>query len=110
MQAVANHRVGRRPPTLAQDAFAACKTHDVVHRKEIHLEVQLRNQRQLVLHPLADVVRHALRVTRLSALLHVLAQGLRRRVAGQHRLQRVVVAQFIQAEMAALRHHQGVGQ
>ena len=39
-QAVAHRRIGRRSAPLAQDAAAARKAHDVVHREEIHLVLQ----------------------------------------------------------------------
>ena len=109
-QAVAHCRVGGRAPALAQDALAPGKAHDVVHRQEIHLVAQLGNQRQLVRHLLRHARRQALRVTPRRALVGVLVQGLARAQAGQHALHRVLVAQLVQAEMAACGHHQGVGQ
>ena len=108
-QAVTHCRIGGRPPALAQDAPAAGKAHDVMHRQKIHLVFQLRNQGQLVLHLGAHARRHACGVAQHGTLFGVLAQGLRRCVAGQHGFERVLVAQALQRKMAALRHHQGVG-
>ena len=109
-QAVAHRRIRRRPASLAQDALAAGEAHDVVHRQKIHLVTQLGNQRQLVFHLRAHVLRDACGVAHPCAFLGVLAQGLRRGVAGQHGLQGIVVAEAVQREIAALRHHQGVRQ
>ena len=109
-QAVAHRRIRRRPASLAQDALAAGEAHDVVHRQKIHLVTQLGNQRQLVFHLRAHVLRDACGVAHPCAFFGVLAQGLRRGVAGQHGLQGIVVAEAVQREIAALRHHQGVRQ
>jgi hypothetical protein len=109
-QAVADRRVGRRAAPLAQDAAAARKTHQVVHGEEVHLVLQLGNQRQLVLDLLLHGGGHALRVTHAGALLGVVAQGLGGRGAGQHGFHGVLVAQLVQAEAAARGHHRRVGQ
>ena len=58
--------------------------------------MQLGNQRQLMFHLYAYVLRHADGVAQPCALFGVLAQGLRRRVAGQNGLQGVVVTQAVQ--------------
>ncbi len=109
-QAVTDRRIGGRAATLAQDVSAAGKAHDVMHGQKIHLVVEVCNQRQLVVHLLVHCRRQALRVTRARALLRELAQGLCRCQARQHGLQRVLVAQLVQTEVAARRHHQCVGQ
>ena len=77
-QAVAHRRIGRRAAPLAQNAPAARKAHDVVHRKEVHLVLQFGNQRQLMLYLRAYVLGHACRVAYAPALFGVMAQRLRR--------------------------------
>ena len=109
-QAVTHRRVGRRAAPLAQDVPAAGKTHQVVHGQKIHLVFQLGNQHQFMLHLLAHTGGHASGVTQQRAFFGVLAQGLRRGVAGQHGFQRVLVAQRVEREAAARRNDQGVGQ
>ncbi|OQC04174.1 MAG: hypothetical protein BWX79_02545 [Alphaproteobacteria bacterium ADurb.Bin100] len=109
-QAVAHGRIGRRAAPLAQDAAAARKAHQVVHGEEVHLVLQLGDQRQLVLDLFLHGGGHALGVTHAGALLGVVAQGHRGRGAGQHGLHGVLVAQLVQAEAAARGHHRGVGQ
>ena len=89
MQAVAHQRVGCRAAPLAQNALAAGKAHQIVHRQKVHLVLQLGNQRQLVLHPLPYLWRHAIRkplgwIALQSAFFGVVAQGLCRRFAWQH--------------------------
>ena len=109
-QAVTHGRVGGRAAALAQNVLAAGKTHDVMHGQKIHLVLELGNQLQFVVHLLVHRHRHALRVTRARPLQRELAQGLRGRQSRQHSLQRVLVAQLVQAEAAARRHREGVGE
>ena len=73
VQAVAHHRIGGRPAALAQNAHTARKANDVVHGEEIHLKLQLRDQRQFVFNALANRVGHASGVALLGALLHIAA-------------------------------------
>ena len=72
-QAVTHRRVGRRATPLAQNAAAARKAHDVMHRKKIHLVLQLSDQRQLVLHLYVHVLGHACGVANPRALFGVMA-------------------------------------
>ena len=109
-QAVAHRRIGGRAPALAQNALAPGKAHDVVHRQKIHLVAQLGNQRQLVRHLLRHARRQALRVAPSRTFVGVVVQGLARAQARQHALHRVLVAQLVQAELAACCHQQGIGQ
>ena len=55
-EAVAHHRIGRRAAPLAQDAAAARERDDVVHGQEIAGEIELLDQRQLVLDQAADML------------------------------------------------------
>ena len=62
-QAIADRGVGRRAPALAQDPPPPGKTHQVPHREEIRLVVELLDQLQLVLDQAADLLRHAAGIT-----------------------------------------------
>ncbi len=107
-QEVAHRRVGRRAAPLAQDALAARKAHDVVHREEVHLVAQVGDQVQLLLHLLFQLWRQVglVRIAAAHTFPGEPGQRLLRGHAGQHRLQRVAVADLIELEGAALRHLQ----
>ena len=109
-QAITDRRVGGRTAPLAQDVPAAGKVDDVMHGQKIHLVFQFSNQVQLMLQQLLHRWQQTLRIAARRAFEGKLAQRLRWRQAGQHGLQRILVAQFVQAEMAALRDQQRVGQ
>jgi hypothetical protein len=106
-QAVAHRRIGRRAAALAEDALAAGEVHHVVDRQEEGLVAHLGHQRQLVFDLGPHGGRHALRVAvrrvaPLRAGQRLVAQPAGGAVPGRNDLLRVLVAQFIQAEAAAL--------
>ena len=109
-QAVADRRVGSRTTPLAQNVTAAGKGDDVVHRQKIHLVLELGNQGQLMFNLLPHTFGYACGIASCRTLQSELTQSLRRCLTWQHALQRVLVTQFVQAEAAALRNQQGVGQ
>ena len=57
-QRIADHRIGRRPPPLAQDALRAGKFHDVIHRQEIGGKAKGFDNAQFLHHLGAGGVRH----------------------------------------------------
>ena len=109
-QAVADHRIGSRTAPLAQNVTAAGKGHDVVHRQKIHLVLEFGDQREFMFNLLLHALGYAFRVAPCRTFQGELTQGLGRCLTGQHTLQRVLVAQLVQAETAALRNLQRVGQ
>jgi hypothetical protein len=109
-QAVAHRRVGRRAASLAQDALRARKADDVVHGEEVGLVGEVGDQRQFMLDRLAHLVRHAVGVTAAGLVVGRLAQPGGRRFARRHDLLRVLVAQFVEREAAALRDRERLGQ
>ena len=101
-QAIADRRIRRRAAPLAQDAAAAREAHDVGHREEIRLVVQLGDQRELVLDLFEDLLRRAARIARRQAFEDERAQPARRRMPGRDDLLRILVAQLVERETAAL--------
>ncbi|MNT44111.1 hypothetical protein D3C72_1806230 [compost metagenome] len=81
-----------------------------MHREEVHLVLAVRNQVQLLADLRLHLLGRAQRVFALHAHLHQPGQRLRRCHAFGHRLQRVLVLNFIQAESAAPRHRERGGQ
>ena len=112
-EAVADRRVGRRAAPLAQDALRARVADDVMDRQEVRLVAQVGDQRELVLDDGLHFLRHALRVARLRLRVGHAPQPRGRRLAGGHDLLRILVAQFVERERAALgdrlRLHQQFG-
>ena len=103
-QAIAHRRVGRRAAPLAQDALCPRKAHDVMDGDEIHLVLQLNNQRQLVRQLGLDGGGHTARVAQRCALGCQAAQTLRRALLGGGNVtQRIAVqvTDFIEAKAAA---------
>ena len=112
-EAVADRRVGRRAAPLAQDALRARVADDVVDGQEVRLVAQVGDQREFVLDDGSHLLRHALRVARLRLLVGHAPQPRGRRLAGGHDLLRILVAQLVERERAALgdrlRLHQQFG-
>ena len=60
MQAVAHQRIGRRTAALREDAAAVRIGHDVIHRQEVRLVAQFRDECQFALDDLARLRRRTL--------------------------------------------------
>ena len=75
---------------------------DVVDRQEVRLVAQVGNQGEFVLDDRFDFLRHAVRVARLRLLVGRAPQPGGRRLARRHDLLRILVAQFVEREGAAL--------
>ena len=94
---IADHRIRRRSPPLAQDAARPRKKHDVMHGQEIGLVAQLADQGQLVGHLGADLVRGTRRIAPVQPRPGQPRQPLRCRfpIGG---FRRVDIAQRVQRE------------
>jgi hypothetical protein len=101
-QHVADHRVGRRTATLAENIFRTGEAHDVVHGQKIRGVLFGFDQRQLVRDLLLHPIRRAARPAPLRAGLRQMLQPRVRRLAVGHQFFRVGILQFFQMEMAAL--------
>jgi hypothetical protein len=67
-QAVADGRIGRRPPPLTEDVPPARKPHEVPHREKVGLITEFLDQRQFVFDELPHLVRQAVRIPSACAL------------------------------------------
>ncbi len=101
-QAIADRGVGRGPAPLAKNALRARELHDVVHGQKERLVAEFGDQAQLVLDALAHLLRRTRRPTFAGAAFREIAQMTRRRRVRGHDLLGILVAQFIEAEPAAL--------
>ncbi len=109
-EAVADRRIRRRSPPLAEDAAFARETDEVVDGQEIGRVTQLLDQTQLVFELRPYRVRRTAGIARLHPLPgQAFELALRRHAVGRD-LVGILVAQFIQREMAAVRDFQGPGQ
>ena len=99
---VAHDRVRCRAASLAQDVFRARIAHQVLDGEEERLVTELGDERELVLHHLAHLGLDAARKATAQALLGQLCEPARRRVLGRHQLRRILVAQLVERELAAL--------
>ncbi len=109
-EGVAHRGISGRAAPLAQDAAAARELHDVVDGEEVRLVAQLRDERELVLDQLTHAGGHAGGKARAQSLLGDLSQVRGRRVARGRELLRVLVAQAVEGEGAALRDAHSLGQ
>ena len=100
---VAGRRVRRRAAALAQDVAAARELDQVVHGQEVALVAELCDQRELALDEGLHRRRRAIRPAPHGARLHQTAQVRFRRRARGHDFLRVLVAQLVEREAAALR-------
>ena len=109
-EAVAHGRIRGRTPALTQDVAAAGKAHQVVHRQEVHLVIQLGDQGQLMLDLGFDCFWNGWRVHAPipphSPRPSEPRQGLRRGFACTHGFHGVLIAKLCQAETATLGHSQ----
>ena len=94
-QRIAHHRIRRRSAPLAQDAPAAGEIHDVMHRQEIGLILQLADQREFMRHLRPHPLWRALWIAPVQPRLRQPRQAPRRRFTARH-LGRVFIAQLIQ--------------
>ncbi len=99
-QAIADHRIRRRSAALAQDAPRPREADDVEHGQEIGGEVQLRDQGEFVGDPFSYLGRNAFGITSLGALPGQPLQGFLRGSAVGDGIDRIFVAQLVQAEPA----------
>ena len=107
-EAEADHRVGGRPASLAEDAARSRKTHEVVHGEEVAGVVEFGDEGEFMLDALAHAGRYALRMRRrrislVRPRLDEFAQVCIGRPPHRHDLARVLVAEFVEAEGEAAR-------
>ena len=100
-QAETHGRIRRRAAPLAENAERTRIAHDVVHRQEIRIEVELRDQRELALDELRHLRGRAIGPASAHALQGELSQPARRCLALGDDLARVLVAQLLEREAAA---------
>ena len=96
-QKIADHRIGCRPPPLAQDAFGAGELHDVMHGQEIGRILDLADQRQFLLRAVDDLGRRAIGIAPVQPLTRQAFQTVLRGLAVLG-LIGVLVAQIAKAE------------
>ncbi len=106
-QAVADRRVGRRAPPLAQDAAGAGKADDVVHGEEVGLVAELGDQRQLIIEHLPDLLRHPVGPALRSPHQGQAPQMAAGRFTLRHQLVGILVAQLVEGEAAGASDLQG---
>ena len=99
-EAVADRRVRRGAPPLAEDVLAVGVAHDVVDGEEIGGVVQLADQPELVPERGGDLLRDAVRIAPGRALPGERLQMPLRGAAGRHRLVGILVGEFVEAETA----------
>ena len=109
-QAVTHHGVRGRAAPLAEDVEAPRLAHDVVHREEVGLVVEIGDQRQLVVDLRAHGFRHALRPAPARTRLGELAQVRGRGFACRHQLARIFVTQLVEREVRERRDLHGFGE
>ena len=102
LQAVADDGIGGRAAALAEDVLRAGVLNDIVHGEKKGLELELRDQAQLVLDTLAHGGRRALRPALGAALPGQGAQMAGGSFARGHDFLGILVAQLIEIERAAL--------
>ena len=98
---VAHGRIRRRAPALAQNPLSAREAHHVVHGEEERLVAELGDERELVLDELANFLRRAGGKPPAQAVFGEPAQPARGRLARRHQLLGILVAQFVEREIAA---------
>ena len=107
LEAIADHRIGRRTAALAQDAPRAREAHDVVHREKVWRVVQVGRDFQLLVERRADFRMSAVRIAPPGSLLGECHQRiLRRREAGAVLVRILGVLQFAEREVAAVEEAQ----
>jgi len=87
------------PSPLAENVQLAGFLHDVLHREEVRLVLQLRDQLQLLGHLGTDFRRHAVRVSLIGPGPGELGQVIRVGLAGGDELFGILVLQFFHAEL-----------
>src|SRR6516165_8744820 len=104
---VTHGAVGGRAAALRQDAVLLTEAHDVPHDQEIAGQLQLFDQRQLVLDLLAGAVMIRL-ITAAGALVDALAQKAHHGLAFRHGIARKFVAEVGQRELEPRRDFERV--
>src|SRR6185295_17599242 len=96
-----------RAAPLAEDAERTRIAHDVVHRQEVRIETELRDQRELALDELHHLSGRAIGPASAHALQGELSQPARRCLTVGGDLARVFVAQLLEREAAARSDRKG---
>ena len=109
-EAEAHRRVGRGTTALAKDAAAAGEADDVVDGEEEVLVAKLGDQRKLLGDGLGGLFRHAVRPALAGAAFHEPAQMRRWGGVVRHQFAGIFVAQFAEAERAAVGQIHGLRQ
>ena len=99
-----------RAPALAKNAFRARKTHDVVNRQEIRFVTELRDELQLVLDELHDLLRHTAGPALAHTLTGQLSQVACRGLAPGNGFVGILVAQLVERKVDVLRDMQRLAQ
>ncbi len=94
-KAIADHRIGRRPAPLTQNAARPGKGHHIIHGQKIGLVAQFGDEGQLMLEHPAHPVRGTVRIAPIKTLKGKTAQPLAGGFAIAP-LARIVIAQRIQ--------------
>ena len=110
MQAEADHRVGGRTAPLAEDALTAGKRHDVGHGQEVMLIAELIDQGQFMLDLRAPARIDASGPASVHAGQRQGPQMGGGRDPGRNHLARVLVADFVEREVAQRGHDEGLRQ
>ena len=105
-EAIAHRRVGRRTAALTEDMLTAGKGHQVMHGEKIMFVAEFPDQLQFVLDNVAHLRCRPLGPTPPDAHLGQLPQPTVRGIAFRYQLARVLVAQFVETEVAAPGHRQ----
>ena len=82
--------------------MGASEPNDAVNRKEIRCIVQVRDQIEFMAELAGDVFRGAVGIACGGALSGALLEGLLRGQAGDVNFMRILVAQFVQTELATI--------
>src|SRR5882757_6904190 len=93
-EAVADARVGRRAPPLAEDSLAARIGDDVPDGEEVRLVVELGDERELVLDGITLALRHTVGPAPVRTLVRESAQVPGRGLPRRHELAGILIAQL----------------
>ena len=109
-QAIADRRIRRRPPPLAQNALLARPGDNVMHGEEIGRIVERLDQGEFAQDELGDLGRNSVRIAPGRPLPGQTDKMLLRRTAGRDRFVGIDIGELVQAEAAARRDVQASGQ
>ena len=100
---VTNSRIGGGAASLAENVLFARISHDRVNGEKIRRVVKLRDQPEFMMQLPDDILRHAVRIARRRAFPGAALQTLLRGQTGDANLMRILVAEFVEGEAAAVR-------